>query len=305
MKITADGTDVSNLIGSVTWSGDVKQMARKLSFDYLYTDLSADIQIVEIGNGSRIIAYDDNGNNLFDGIVISEEFDEADIKKSIQAADYAFYLKNKVYGEFKGTPEQVVKEVVAMFGITVGTLPSVAGEISILAAGDKTIYQIIEDAYSSIEAGVYIRMDGMILNIEEIGSVICGTLTGDDYVTSAKYKSSIENVVNQVAIIDGSSKLMDVRMNTQDMQYGVIQEVYKHDSSDKNPIEEAEKLFKSMENSGSLAIKGDYSIVAGRAVIVEKVNSKIQGLFKVTSDSHSISNGQHTATITLDFTEVV
>lgn len=305
MKIIADGTDISNLIGSVIWSGDVKQMARKLSFDYLYTDLSADIQIVEIGNGSRIIAYDDNGNNLFDGIVISEEFNEADITKSIQAADYAFYLKNKVYGEFCGVPEQVVREVTAMFGIEVGILPDVAGEVRILATGDKTIYQIITEAYDSVPEGVYIAMEGTLLNVEKIGSVICGTLTGDDSVTGARYKSSIENMVNQVAIIDSKSRLTDMRRNEKDMQYGVIQEVYKHNDSKKNPIEEAEKLFKSIENSGSLTIKGDYMITAGKAVIVEKVNSKIQGLFKITSDSHAISNGQHTATITLDFTEVV
>lgn len=305
MIIKADDIDVSNLIGNVNWSGDVTQMARKLSFTYMYTNLTPDIQIVDIGIGSRILAFDDDENNIFDGIVITEEFDETDIKKTIQAADYAFYLKSKVYGEFKGAPAQVVKKVAAMFEITVGELPEVAGDVSILAAGDKTIYQVITEAYAAVTEGIYVKMTGTTLNVEIIGSIEAGTFTGDDFVTGAKYKSSIENMVNRVAIIDGKSKLIGVRDNKDDQQYGIVQEVYKHSDSKKNAIEEAEKLFKSVENSGSITINGDYRIIAGRSVVVEKVSSKIQGLFKITSDSHSISNGQHTTTITLDFTKVV
>lgn len=305
MRIEANGVDVSNFIGTVTWSGDVTQMARKLAFTYLYTDLSTDIEVVEINIGNRILAYDDSGDLIFDGIVITEEFEETDIKKSITAADYAFYLKNKVYGEFKGNPAQVVRKVLSMFDIPAGEILEAAGDINILAAGDKTIYQIIEEAYSAEADGVYIKMIGTTLNIEKIGTICVGTYTGDDFVTSAKYKSSIENMVNTVAIIDGNSRLVNRISNENDLIYGVIQEVYKHDDEKKNALDEARKLMKSVENSGSITINGDYSVTAGTSIIVEKVNSRIQGLFKITSDSHSITNGQHTTTITLDFTKVI
>ena len=251
------------------------------------------------------MAYDDSGYLIFDGIVITEEFEETDIKKSITAADYAFYLKNKVYGEFKGKPAQVVRKVLSMFDIPAGEILEAAGDINILAAGDKTIYQIIEEAYGAEADGVYIKMTGTTLNIEKIGTVCVGTYTGDDFVASAKYKSSIENMVNTVAIIDGNSRLVNRTSNEDDLIYGVIQEVYKHDDEKKNAIDEARKLMKSVENSGSITINGDYSVTAGTSIIVEKVNSRIQGLFKITSDSHSITNGQHTTTITLDFTKVI
>lgn len=305
MRIEANGVDVSNFIGTVTWSGDVTQMARKLAFTYLYTDLSTDIEVVEINIGNRILAYDDSGDLIFDGIVITEEFEETDIKKSITAADYAFYLKNKVYGEFKGNPAQVVRKVLSMFDIPAGEILEAAGDINILAAGDKTIYQIIEEAYSAEADGVYIKMTGTTMNIEKIGTICVGTYTGDDFVTSAKYKSSIENMVNTVAIIDGNSRLVNRTSNEDDLIYGVIQEVYKHDDEKKNALDEARKLMKSVENSGNITINGDYSVTAGTSIIVEKVNSRIQGLFKITSDSHSITNGQHTTTITLDFTKVI
>lgn len=303
MTIIADGNDISSYIGTITWSGDVTQMARKLAFDYLYTDLSPNVRQIEVSVGSRILMYSDT-ELLFDGIVISEEFDEADVKKNIQAADYAFYLKNEVYGEFKGTPRQVVEQVLAMFGIEAGTLPAAEADINILATGDKTIFQIIAEAYESIEDGVYVRMAGTTVNVERIGTDISGVVTGDDCVINAKYKSSMENMVNRVAIINGKSEL-ETNIDSEDIQYGIVQKVYKHDDGSKDMMEEAKKLFQSLENSGSISVKGNPAYTAGRSIIVEKVNSRIQGLFKITSDSHTFSAGQHTASLTLDFSEIV
>ena len=304
MIIIADDVDVSSYVGTITWSGDINQMARKLAFDYLYTDITQDIVQIEISIGSRILMYSDSDTLLFDGIVISEEFDESDIKKSIQAADYAFYLKSEVYGEFKGTPHHVTATVLAMFGIDAGQIPEDAGEVSILATGDKTIYQIITEAYEAVGSRVYIYMTGMVLNVEKIGSRLAGMVTGDDSVISAKYKSSMENMINRVAVINASSSLI-TNVDSEDTKYGIIQKVYKHDSKDKDMMAEAMKLFKSLENSGSISIKGDIGYTAGRSIIVEKVNSKIQGLFNITSDNHTFSSGQHTANLTLDFSGVV
>lgn len=136
MIILADGTDVSSYISTITWSGDINQMARKLSFDYLYTDLGGVAQI-EITVGSRITMHSDSGELLFDGVVITEEFDEAEVKKSIQAADYAFYLKSEVYGEFIGTPGSVASMVLGMFGIATGQIFDAGGEVSIVATGGQ------------------------------------------------------------------------------------------------------------------------------------------------------------------------
>lgn len=304
MIIIADNVDVSSYIGTITWSGDINQMARKLAFDYLYTDTSQDIMQIEISVGSRVLMHSDGGGLLFDGIVISEEFDESDVKKTIQAADYAFYLKSEVYGEFKGTPRHITEKVLTMFGIDVGQLPEDAGEVSILATGDRTIYQVITEAYESVGIRVYINMTGLVLNVEKVGERLAGMVTGDDSVTSAKYKSSMENMINRVAVINASSTLIR-NIDSDDTKYGIIQKVYKHDSKDKDMVAEAMKLFKSLENSGSVAVKGDTSYTAGRSVIVQKVNSRIQGLFFITSDSHTFSSGQHTANLTLDFSGVV
>ncbi len=303
MIILADGTDVSSYISTITWSGDISQMARKLSFDYLYTDLGGVAQ-VEITVGSRVTMHSDSGELLFDGVAITEEFDEAEVKKSIQAADYAFYLKNEVYGEFTGTPGSVALMVLGAFGIGTGQVFDAGGEVSIVATGDKTIYQILTEAYASVEEGINIYMTGTAVNIEMAGARPAGVVTGDDSVISAKYKSSMENLINRVAVIDGKSELV-MNVDSEDTQYGTVQKVYKHDDQKKDAMEEAKKFFHSLENSGSVTGRGDVNFTAGRSIIVEKVNSKIQGMFLITSDSHTFSSGQHTASLTLDFSGVV
>lgn len=304
MIIIADKNDISSYVGTITWSGDLNQMARKLAFDYLYTDLTQNIEQIEISVGSRILMYSDNSELLFDGIVISEEFDEADIKKNIQAADYAFYLKSEVYGEFKGAPSHVVSTVFSMFDIPVGQLPEVSGKVNILATGDKTIHQVVTEAYETSGNKVYIYMTGTVVNIEKVGNRLAGLATGDDSVISAKYKSSAENMINRVAVINDKSQFI-TNIDSEDTKYGIIQKVYKHDSKDKDMLTEAAKLFKSLDNSGSVSVKGDISYTAGRSIIVEKVNSRIQGMFIITSDSHTFSSGQHTVNLTLDFSGVV
>ncbi len=262
MIILADGTDVSSYISTITWSGDISQMARKLSFDYLYTDLGGVAQ-VEITVGSRVTMHSDSG-----------------------------------------TPGSVALMVLGAFGIGTGQVFDAGGEVSIVATGDKTIYQILTEAYASVEEGINIYMTGTAVNIEMAGARPAGVVTGDDSVISAKYKSSMENLINRVAVIDGKSELV-MNVDSEDTQYGTVQKVYKHDDQKKDAMEEAKKFFHSLENSGSVTGRGDVNFTAGRSIIVEKVNSKIQGMFLITSDSHTFSSGQHTASLTLDFSGVV
>ena len=61
MIMIAGKQDISSLVGSVTWSGDRDQMARKLAFDYIHTDQDSNIEMVDIPLGTRIMMYDDNG----------------------------------------------------------------------------------------------------------------------------------------------------------------------------------------------------------------------------------------------------
>ena len=295
MQILADGMDISSLIESISWSGDENQMARKLIFSYVYTNQDPNIRKAEVTYGSRIRMTD-----LFDGIAVSEERTESGITKSITAYDYAWYLKSKVHGTFEGSPAAVAAAVCAQAGIAVGALYDEAKEVEIVTTGEKTIYQVITEAYDGLDC--YVSMQGQTLCVEKYGSVLAGTVTGDDSVTDATYKASIENMVNRVGILSGDKLVGEV--TGLGAEYGQVQEYYKAEEG-KDPMEEARKLLKGIEESGKITVVGNPAFVTGRSVIARKVNSRIQGLFTILSDEHSISDAQYTTTLGLRFEEVV
>ena len=295
MQILADGMDISSLIETISWSGDENQMARKLTFSYVYTNQDPNIRKAEATYGSRIRMAD-----LFDGIAVSEERTESGITKSITAYDYAWYLKSKVHGTFEGSPAAVAAAVCAQAGIAVGALYDEAKEVEIVTTGEKTIYQVITEAYDGLDC--YVSMQGQTLCVEKYGSVLAGTVTGDDSVTDATYKASIENMVNRVGILSGDKLVGEV--TGLGAEYGQVQEYYKAEEG-KDPMEEARKLLKGIEESGKITVVGNPAFVTGRSVIARKVNSRIQGLFTILSDEHSISDAQYTTTLGLRFEEVV
>lgn len=143
----------------------------------------------------------------------------------------------------------------------------------------------------------------MSLCIEKYGTILAGTVTGDDYVTDGTYKSSAENMVNRVVILNAAEEPVGEVTNGL-TEYGIIQDAYKISGSEADPTKEAEKLLKGIEESGKIVVKGKPEFQTGRAVIVEKAGSKIRGRFAIISDSHSISDAQYTVTLGLRFETV-
>lgn len=303
MIMIAGKQDISSLVGSVTWSGDRDQMARKLSFDYIHTDQDSNIEMVDIPLGTRIMMYDDNGILKFDGVVLSLEKEESDIKIKLSCQDMAFYLKSEVFNTYNGTAAEITRAVCAEFSIITGSLADNGKPVEVVSTGEKSIYQAISAAYEEAGMDVRIYMDGLILCTEEYGAQTAAVLTGDDQVIGASYKSSIENLVDQVLILDDKGKFVKKVQDEENITaYGVVQKIYKKSGDKKDADEEALKLIKGVENTGSVSIMAqDYECVTGRKVMVMKAGSSICGLFSVVSDSHTISNGEHKATLGLDF----
>lgn len=303
MMIYAGEADISDLIGSVTWSGDKDQIARKLSFTYIHTNQDTNIRSGDLELGMRVSMYDGNGALKFDGVILSIEKEEEDISLKISCQDMAFYLKSKVYNTYKGTPAQITSAICSEFGIPTGELCDVTDEVKVISTGEKTIYQVIKAAYEAAGVEVNLYMDSLSVCTELFGSVTAAVLTGDDSVTGASYKSSMENLVDKVLILNDHGTFKKTLSCDEDISaYGVIQEIYKHSNSKKDADKEAAKLLKSVENSGKItAGVQDFECVTGKKVMIQKSGSAIKGLFRIVSDSHTISDGEHMVTIGLDF----
>lgn len=301
MNIYADGKDISNYIETITWSGDENQLARRLSISYLYAPRSIPSRTMAVTKGQQLIMTD-NGRQYFDGIVLREERTESGITMQSMAYDYAWYLRSKALGIYQGAPADVVRQVCGENGIPVGRLYAMEGEVEIISTGEKSISQVIETAYEGGDVHVY--MQGNSLCVEQYGAELAGTVTGDDYVTDASYSSSAENLVNKVILLNAQDKPVGEFTNGL-TGYGTIRDAYKISGDEKDIRKEAEKLLKGIEESGKIVVRGNAAFQTGKAVIVEKVNSKIRGRFIIISDSHSIKDADYRTTLGLRFDKVL
>lgn len=298
MNVYVNGTDFSKEIESISWSGDENQLARKLKMTYLYAPRSNPAYTRAMSKGDRVTL----GSGLFQGIIVREERTENSITMQNTAYDYAWYLRSKAFGVYKGSPAMVTSQVCGENGILCGALYDPGGEVEIITAGEKTINQVITDAYAGHDVHLY--MDGMSLCTEKYGDVPAGIVTGDDYVTDASYTSSIENMVNRVVLLNANEEPVGAVTNGLS-QYGTVNEAYKISGDELDMEKEAEKLLRGIEESGKIVVRGNPAYVTGRSIIVEKVNSKIRGRFVIISDTHDIRDASYTTTLGLRFDSVV
>lgn len=300
MNVIVNGSNITKYIESISWSGDENQLARKVTITYLYAPQDPNVHNVTVRKGDRLLLAD--GKVWFDGIVLRESRSENSIQMQNIAYDYAWYLRSKALGSYKGSPAEVAAKVCAEFGVPCGSLYDPGGEVEVISTGEKTIIQVIQAAYEGMDAHIF--MDGSSLCIEKYGAELAGVVTGDDAVTDASYESSIENLVNKVVILDAAEQPVG-EVDNGLFQYGTVQEAYKAAGDGKDPALEAAKLLKGVEDSGKVIVVGNPALQTGKAVIVEKVNSRIRGRFAIISDEHSIQDAEYRTTLGLRFEEVV
>ena len=231
-------TDITNLIQKVTWSGDYKQAARKLEFSILSNQYDKSIPSVDIKEG--YMAYFSEGKKeLFRGFIYS-------IKKTTNenieymAYDHAQKLVNiKVNYNFKSqTAKQITEQILKdyeKYGLKKGTILDDNVPYSKVFIG-VSMYDTIMSAYTN--AHNENKKEYMCFSKE---GKIYTTLKGDvklkiqfkekENIISSSYKSSIENIVNKVIIVDDAGNKIGEKRNDKSIElYGLFQEVIKAES---------------------------------------------------------------------------
>lgn len=293
MRLIVNDKDITQLYKSIQWSGDKKQRTRSLSASYLYQKGSG-IPEMEVRNGDTIALYDDTNKQRFIGIIKSVESTLAGVDVSISASDILWYLsKNKVAKVYSGTADAIVKQVCGEFNIQIGVLPASTDQKQVISTGDKTIYQVISEAYGD---GYYIYADGAGVSVAAEGSEIVAVISGDGSLLDAKYKSSIENMVNRVLILNDKGTAIGNVANEEDFVYGLMQETYKQEK-DKDAQAEAKSKLKRAENTSTVDCLGNWDCVAGKAVYIMDTSNGMAGRYIITDDTHTFSDGIHKMTL--------
>lgn len=289
MKLIVNDKDLSRIYKSVQWSGDRKQRTRSLSVSYLYKKGSG-IPEVQVRNGDTIALYDGGGNQKFVGVVIRAESSLSGVTVQVQAKDVLWYLgRNKVGKVYTGSADGILKSICGDFGITVGTFPTVPGEKTVISTGEKTIHQVISEAYGD---GYYIYADGPAVCVGTEGSEVVAVLSGEGNLLDINYTSSIENMVNRVLVLDEQGNPAGNAENVEDLACGLLQDVYKKEK-DKDPLQEAKARLKRSENTCSVEALGNWSCVSGKAVYIQDTSNGMVGKYIITDDTHTFADGIH------------
>lgn len=296
MRIIANDKDITNLCVNATWSGDIDERSRSLSFTYLYNPkISMPLVKVEIGNSINL--FDDKNMLLYVGVVteVSSSLSGSDV--SVTSRDVLWYLgKNKLAGVYKGSAETITRKILDEFKIPVGNLESVAVDKTIISTGDKTIYKAISEAYGD---NYYITAVGEKVEVRKKGSEVVAVISGKANLMDANYKKSMENMVNRVIVLDDKNGKVYETSAEENLKYGILQDVIKAEKDKDVSVSAKEKLVGINDTSNINAV-GDFNVISGRAVIIQDISNGFTGKFLVTGDSHSIGNGEHTMSLTVE-----
>jgi hypothetical protein len=300
--------DITQLVTSITWSGDYQQAARKLDITVAVSPHDVYLPKVFIGPGQMLKLQTNDGTELIKSFVFSRQKSYQGTDMQITAYDGLIYLtKSQMSYNFKNmTAEAITTKVCNDLGIIPGNIISTGiAQQSYLAQG-KTGYEIIMTAYTAASkqnGKKYLPiMNNGKLDVIEKGAVTASYVLDNGLnLTNATYSDSLESMVNRVIITDDKGNTVGKVENAEWMKsYGMIQAIYQREQGkDANII--ASGMLKGLERKASVDALGNIECITGRAIEIKEPYTGLSGLFFIDSDTHTWQNGQYSMNLTVSF----
>ena len=310
-ELNAGGKQLAEVIEKVTWSGDSKQVARKLVFTVANKDSERFLPKVNINEGDQVQFLED-GKLLFSGPVFDIEKSGSGNVVTYTAFDLMFYVtKSDINRVFDNeTPEAITSWICSHLGIPFGAAASTGIPVYMPWLGKKA-YDGIMAAYTAASRKNGKKYIPLIKNATQLYVIergaLCGVVLDGSYnLTEANYKTSLQNMVDRVLITDKDGNQIGVVEDTAAQQkYGVVQTVYKQEDG-KDAQTEAKALLQTLEQTGSVTgCQGDSRAVSGYALIVQETTTGLFGKFYIESDTHTFTDGKHEMALTLAFSNMM
>lgn len=307
-------TNITNVVGAVTWSGSVEQAAREATVTVLNAPNDKHITSLKlnIAVGDVIALYEGETLIFYGEVQTSEKKDEIGTVsyKARDLMDHLLRINHKQ--NFKGkTAEAITKELCKKYGISTGTIVATKKAIKKIIIDDSSLYDIIMIAYTKAAKSTgkkYMAyMQGKKLCVKVKGTTI-SKYTLDEYknLISASYEETIENMVDQVKIYTDKGKQVDVVKNAAHIKrYGIYQSIYTKEKG-VNAQTAAKNMLNGVEKKVNVeAINGNIKCVAGDGIKVYDAATGLNGLFWIQNDTHTWENGQHKMSLELSFKNVM
>ncbi len=308
MKIIVNGFEYTNVVNAISWDGDLRSIARKVSFSIPEKDadyyFSRNINLKPIHEGGIVELKTDEDKLIFKGIIIDMDKTLSGGIIKYTAFDFMFYLKNSELSKvFDTTAEVVAKQVANELGIETLNIANTGVNVY-MACLPENAYNIIMMAYtkaSQTTGKKYIPvMDDDKLSVYEIGLDSQVLLDPTANIEDVTYKISLSELTNKVLVLDKAGKVISTIEDKETIKkYGTVQKTCKGNTG------EAKAMLKSVKRSLTVKTLGDIRAVTGKSLLLKDPETEIVGKYYIEADSHSFSNGVHEMSLTLNLEKVM
>lgn len=308
-------TDITPLVGIITWRGNVDELGDEISFNIAFNDVNFfPSNPCDIGD---MVMLKNEGYEITRAIIVDEQKNGRD-PISYTAFDFAFYLNksNAVYQFNKMAADQCIKKILSEFGVPVGNIISMPTPISKIFPDDLVsdiIKEIIKIAEQKLGIKYLMEMRQGKLFIEKQKDLTVKAsfmLGGKSYnateaIMNPSRKRSISDMVNSIQVVGNNDKLVLIKDDDAMIKkYGKIQKVISLDQEEKKSAKEVaenelKELSKVVEEI-SIDLVGDDRVRAGRLFEVVEPITGIKGTYLINDVSHSIENGIHKMSLGLE-----
>lgn len=307
-------TNITNVVGTVTWSGSTTQAARTASITVLNAPNDPNIKKLKLNLavGDIISLYEDSVNIFYGEIQTSEKKGEIGTVTYNATDLMGHLLRINHKGSFKKkTPEKIAGELCKKYGIGKTTIVKTKKSINKLIIDGSSIYDIIMIAYTKAAKSTGKKymcyMQGNKFGVKVRGTVVSGfTLSDESNITETTYEETIENMVDQVKIYNDKGKQVGVVKNANNVKrYGLYQEIYTKEKG-VNAKTAAKNLLNGIEKKvNATVINANIKCVSGAGVKVHDAATGLDATFWIDSDTHTWEGGRHTMSLELNFKNVM
>ncbi|QIZ66697.1 XkdQ/YqbQ family protein [Geobacillus subterraneus] len=310
MIVIYDNYDITGLVRSVEWSGDLHQVARTLKIT-LHNTTNGVSPLLSFQKGKPVRFFDDK--ELFRGLLFATGKNEAG-EGLLTCYDPNIYLvKNADTIKFtKKKASEMAKYICSLYKIPVGTIADTGYVIPKHIFREKPLAEMLFTALTTTRKHTGRRffisnhLGKFTLTEMKVPSAKLIIESGRNLL-SLSVNESIEETKTKVKVIGGTDKkpvTVTVQNNSLVKQYGVMQHVERADEKlNKAQLQKlANQLLKEMGKVAtdmSLESLGINEITSGSVIQVYNKMTGINGTYYVNSDTHHYENGVHTMSLTI------
>lgn len=308
--------DITNMISTISWSGDIKSPTRTLEFTFIQAVNDSKVKKIGIVINSTVCFYVDS-KEIFRGQVIDVDTSSTNNHVQITCKDIGFFLtKDEISYNFKNvTTSNIAKSIFqgknGAVSLPYGKIAEASTKQTKMFIG-VTRYDAIMTAYtehSKVSGKKYmIEVDIDKFNVIEKGIVILNIEFDETKnLIHTNYKESIDKLINRVLVVDESGNKIKLATNSElrKLYKYYITKVVEQRKDEVITDQQIKSYYSGIDKRCSLSGYGDITCKAGYKVCVKDSFTGLVGEFYIDSDKHTWTGGKYDVSLDLNFDNIM